>query len=91
MTNVKRSLAVVAMAAVMQLLGPRPAFVRTAYAADPSPPIPTGVCCLGPKVAPLFDVTQEHCQTLADTYVWILGDFDETSDVTPCDLLPGGD
>lgn len=61
---------------------------------DGPPPAPTGVCCLGGGMAPIFDITEADCRLQADpgsTLPWIEGDFDPTTDKTPCDMLPGGD
>lgn len=61
-----------------------------ALVAQADPPEPTGACCLGRGVV-LYAVTQADCQVNDSGYIWIQGNFDPTADVTPCDLMPGGD
>ena len=56
---------------------------------DDDPPIPVGVYCLGGDVV-VFNVTEHEAYLIGDG-IWMQGDFDETLDSTPCDLLPGGD
>lgn len=60
--------------------------VRTS-GADPGEP--TGAYCMGPAGV-IFDITEADARDIGGG-IWIQGDFLPTDDVSPCDLLPGGD
>lgn len=52
---------------------------------------PLGAGCLGGGVV-IFNITEDAFRAqYGGKGLWLEGDFDETTDETPCDRLPGGD
>ena len=66
---------------------------------------PIGACCLGPDMGVIVDITQAECALQPNAHddgvppltrrerggLWVQGDFSETDDRSPCNILPGGD
>ena len=72
-------------------------FVAKAVADNPPPSTPgpsaprpddVGACCMGPVDGVNLDTTRAECDGLG---IFVKGVFSPTDEVSPCNLLPGGD